>query len=92
MKILVVGGNFAGATAALEIKRKLKDKVDVTLIDRNENFVYIPSLIWVPIRRREVSEIIPRKQVLEKRSKICFRHCYKSRTRRKQSILRKRNL
>jgi sulfide:quinone oxidoreductase len=44
MKILVVGGNFAGATAALEIKRKLKDKVDVTLIDRNENFVYIPSL------------------------------------------------
>jgi NADH dehydrogenase FAD-containing subunit len=77
----------------LEIKRKLKDKVDVTLIDRNENFVYIPSLIWVPIRRREVSEIIiPRKQVLEKRSEICTRHCYKSRTRRKQSILRKRNL
>lgn len=68
MKILVVGGNFAGATAALEIKRKLKDKVDVTLIDRNENFVYIPSLIWVPIRRREVSEIIvPRKRVLEKK-------------------------
>jgi sulfide:quinone oxidoreductase len=82
MKILVVGGNFAGATAALEIKRKLKDKVDVTLIDRNENFVYIPSLIWVPIRRREVSEIIiPRKQVLEKKGKICSRHCYKSRTR-----------
>ena len=67
MKILVVGGNFAGATAALELKRKLKDTVEVTLIDRNENFVYIPSLIWVPIKRREVSEIIiPRKQVLEK--------------------------
>ena len=68
MKILVVGGNFAGATAALELKRKLKDTVEVTLIDRNENFVYIPSLIWVPIKRREVSEIIiPRKQVLEKK-------------------------
>jgi NADH dehydrogenase FAD-containing subunit len=32
MKILVVGGNFAGATAALEIKRKLKDTVEVTLL------------------------------------------------------------
>ncbi len=68
MKILVVGGNFAGSTAALEIKRKLKDKVEVTLIDRNEDFVYIPSLIWVPIKRREVSEIIvPRKGILEKK-------------------------
>lgn len=68
MKVLVVGGNFAGSTAAMEIKRKLKDKVEVTLIDRNKNFVYIPSLIWVPTRRREVAEIIvPRAEVLAKR-------------------------
>jgi sulfide:quinone oxidoreductase len=68
MKVLVVGGNFAGATAALEIKRKLKGQAEVTLIDRNENFIYIPSLIWVPTKRREVSEIVvPRKNVLEKR-------------------------
>lgn len=68
MKILVVGGNFAGSTAAMEIKRKLKDKAEVTLIDRNDDFVYIPSLIWVPIKRREVKEIVvPRKPVLEKR-------------------------
>lgn len=65
-KIVVVGGNFAGSSAALEIKRKLKDAVDVTLIDRNEKFLYIPSLIWVPIKRREVSEItVDRKPVLE---------------------------
>jgi sulfide:quinone oxidoreductase len=68
MKVLVIGGNFAGATAAMEIKRKLKDKVEVTLIDRNENFIYIPSLIWVPTRRREISDIIvPRAKVLAKR-------------------------
>ncbi|MTI89680.1 MAG: NAD(FAD)-dependent dehydrogenase [Balneolaceae bacterium] len=66
MKVLVVGGNFAGSTAALEIKRKLGEEVDVTLIDRNPDFVYIPSLIWVPIGRREVEDItISRKQVLE---------------------------
>lgn len=68
MKVLVVGGNFAGSTAALEIKRKLKKEVDVTLIDRNPDFIYIPSLIWVPIGRREVKDItVSRKQVLEKK-------------------------
>lgn len=68
MKVLVVGGNFAGSTAALEIKRKLGEKVEVTLIDPSPDFIYIPSLIWVPIGRREVEEIsIPRRKVLEKK-------------------------
>lgn len=68
MKVLVVGGNFAGSTAALEIKRKLGENVEVTLIDPNPDFIYIPSLIWVPIGRREVEEIsIPRRKVLEKK-------------------------
>ena len=30
MKVLVVGGNFAGSTAAMEIKRKLGKSVEVT--------------------------------------------------------------
>jgi len=68
MKVLVVGGNFAGSTAAMEIKRKLGEEVEVTLIDRNPDFIYIPSLIWVPIGRREVSEIsVPREKVLSKK-------------------------
>lgn len=68
MKIIVIGGNFAGATAALELKRKLKDKAEITVIDRNEDFLYIPSLIWVPFKRREVSDIsIPRRAILEKK-------------------------
>ncbi len=68
MKVLVVGGNFAGSTAAMEIKRKLGKAVDVTLIDRNPDFIYIPSLIWVPIGRREVEDIVvPREKVLSKK-------------------------
>ncbi len=64
MKAVVVGGNFAGFTAALELKRKLKNAVEVTVIDRNSDFLYIPSLIWVPIGRREVSDIsVPREKV-----------------------------
>lgn len=68
MKTVVIGGSFAGLTAAIQIKRKLKDKAEVLLIDRNENFLFIPSLIWVPTKRREIKDIsIPRRQVLEKR-------------------------
>src|SRR4030095_2042516 len=68
MKIVVIGGNFAGFTAAIQIKRKLKERAEVLLIDRNENFLFIPSLIWVPIKRREIKDIsIPRRPVLEKR-------------------------
>ncbi|MCA9369386.1 FAD-dependent oxidoreductase, partial [Candidatus Woesebacteria bacterium] len=67
-KVIVIGANFAGATAALEIKRKMKGDVEVTVIDRKENSLYFPSLIWVPIGRREVSDVlVPRKPVFDKK-------------------------
>ncbi len=67
MKVTIIGGSFAGFTAAIQLKRKLKENVDITLIDRNENFLYIPSLIWVPTSRREIKDIsVPRRPVLEK--------------------------
>ncbi len=68
MKIVVIGGNFAGFTAAIQLKRKLRERATVTLIDRNENFLFVPSLIWVPTKRREIKDIsIPRRAVLEKK-------------------------
>lgn len=68
MKAIVIGGNFAGMTAALELKRKLGKAVEVTVIDRSPDFLFIPSLIWVPFGRREIKDIsIPRKPVLEKK-------------------------
>ena len=45
--VIVVGGSFAGLTAAFEIKRLLKDKADVTVIARQDQFVFIPSFIWI---------------------------------------------
>ena len=51
--VLVIGGSFAGLTATFEIKRRLKDKVNVRVMARQEQFVFIPSLIWlVPGWRR----------------------------------------
>lgn len=67
--ILVIGGSFAGLTAAFEIKRKLKDKVDVRLIARQEQFVFIPSLIWlVPGWRRPEQITFDLKHPLESKN------------------------
>ena len=45
--IIVIGGSFAGLTAAFELKRLLKHTVDVTVIARQDQFVFIPSFIWI---------------------------------------------
>ncbi len=64
--VLVLGGSFAGLTAAFEIKRKLKKKVDVTVIARHNQFVFIPSFIWiVPGWRRPEQLTFDLKPVLE---------------------------
>jgi|SRR5690242_3573168 len=54
---VIVGGNFAGMTAALEIKRKGKGDHKVIVIDKSPVFMFMPSLIWVPFRRREIKDI-----------------------------------
>ena len=67
-KVIVVGGSFAGLTAALELKRKLKDDVDVTLISKSDSFVFIPSLIWVPFGWRKPEDIsLKLKPMLDKK-------------------------
>lgn len=67
-KLLVIGGNFGGVTSALEAKRTLGQEVSVKVISRLPQFVYIPSLIWVPFGRRRVSDItFPVKDTLTSR-------------------------
>lgn len=52
-RVIVVGGSFAGLTAAYSLKRLLGQRVDVTVVARQSEFVFIPSLIWVaPGKRR----------------------------------------
>lgn len=65
---VVIGGNFAGITVALEIKRKGGDEHRVIMIDKSPLFLFIPSLIWVPFGRREIKDISFRKDeiLLEK--------------------------
>ena len=55
--ILVLGGNFGGMTSAFELRRKLKGAARVVVLSRQKEFVYIPSLIWVPFGRRTIKDI-----------------------------------
>ncbi|MEO2089043.1 MAG: FAD-dependent oxidoreductase, partial [Gemmataceae bacterium] len=66
--VVILGGSFAGLTAAYELKRELGDRVRVTVIDRNDRFVFIPSLIWVPFGWRTSDQIsFPLKTAVERK-------------------------
>jgi sulfide:quinone oxidoreductase len=56
-KVLVLGSNFAGLTAALSIKHDLKTDVDVTVLSASDQFLYNPSLIWLPFGVRRADQI-----------------------------------
>ncbi|MCL5736681.1 MAG: FAD-dependent oxidoreductase [Actinobacteria bacterium] len=79
--VVVVGGSFGGVNAAYQLRRKLGDRVDVTLISAEADFTFIPSLPWVmmgwrkpeaikvplagPMRRRGVSFIHDRATAID---------------------------
>jgi NADH dehydrogenase FAD-containing subunit len=41
-RVLVLGGNFAGLTAALTVKHDLEDDVDVTVVSKSDQFSSTP--------------------------------------------------
>jgi NADH dehydrogenase FAD-containing subunit len=56
-RVVVLGGNFAGLTAALSLKHQLQDEADVTVIAKSDQFLFTPSLIWVPFGKRTLKNI-----------------------------------
>src|SRR6266487_4145228 len=48
-KVLVLGGNFAGLTAALSLKHELQDGVDVTVVAKSDRF---------PFGKRKVKDVV----------------------------------
>src|SRR5512132_1109236 len=56
-KVLVLGGNFGGLTAALAVKHELHGDVDVTVVSTSDRFLFNPSLIWLPFGKRTPSDI-----------------------------------
>jgi NADH dehydrogenase FAD-containing subunit len=56
-KVLVLGGNFGGLTAALAVRHELHGDVDVTVVSASDRFLFNPSLIWLPFGLRTPEEI-----------------------------------
>jgi sulfide:quinone oxidoreductase len=56
-KVLVLGGNFAGLTAALAVEHELHGDVDVRVVSASDRFLFNPSLIWLPFGKRTAADI-----------------------------------
>ena len=56
-KITIIGTGFAGLAAA-EKYRKLDADAEITIIGKQPEFVYLPSLIWVPSGKRKGQDIV----------------------------------
>ena len=56
-KVLVLGGNFGGLTAALAVTHELHGDVDVRVVSASERFLFNPSLIWLPFGKRRPADI-----------------------------------
>ncbi len=59
-RVLVLGSNFAGLTAALETQYAFRGTgggLDLTVLSKSDRFVFTPSQIWVPFGKREADDI-----------------------------------
>ncbi|TIC84859.1 hypothetical protein E8D34_14225 [Nocardioides sp. GY 10113] len=56
-RVLVLGANFGGLTAALAVRHELHGDVDVTVVAPDDHFLFNPSLIWLPFGKRDREDI-----------------------------------
>ena len=56
-RVLILGGGVGGLVVANELKNKLGDKVNVTLVDRKKAFEFAPSFIWLSFNERKPEQI-----------------------------------
>lgn len=56
-KVIVLGSNFGGLTAAITLKKDLGADVDVTVVSDRDYFLFNPSLIWLPFGKRDAGDI-----------------------------------
>ena len=58
VRAVIIGGSFGGLTAAYELRKKLGPEIlDITLISRDARFTFVPSLPWVAVGSRKLSQI-----------------------------------
>lgn len=56
-RTVILGSNFAGYTAALELRKRAGDDHEIVVLDPNDRFTFIPSLIWLPFGMRKADDV-----------------------------------
>ena len=56
-KISIIGSGFAALTAARSLRR-LDARADITMIAPRREFIYLPSLIWLPSGKRKPEDLV----------------------------------
>lgn len=70
--IVIIGGSFGGLTAALELRRHLGRKADITVVSETDSFAFTPSLPWLALGLRKPTDITVRLDKLLPRKNIKF--------------------
>ena len=67
-KIVIIGGSFGGINVAYAVRRKLRDGADITVISKDAEFTFLPSLPWVILGWRDPARLqVPLEQTLTRR-------------------------
>jgi sulfide:quinone oxidoreductase len=59
VKIVVVGGGFAGLESAFLLRAKLRDRARITLVSNEPKFLFKPNTIYIPFGAEPSSLLIP---------------------------------
>jgi sulfide:quinone oxidoreductase len=73
-RIVVVGGSFGGVNAAYELRRRLPQDAEITVISRDAEFTFTPSLPWVIMGWRDPSQLQVSLEAPLQRRRIRFVH------------------
>lgn len=71
MSITILGAGFAALTAVREIRKRDKD-IGITLIAPKAEFLYFPSLIWIPTGLRKSEDLVIDLTAFFARNKVEF--------------------
>ena len=67
-RVVILGASFAGLAVALQLEQHLDRGLEIVVVSKGKDFVFLPSLIWVPFGLREKREIsFPLADLFDKR-------------------------
>ena len=58
MRVVIIGGSFGGLTTAYELRKRLRPgECEITVVSRDPQFVFIPSLPWVAMGSKTIDQV-----------------------------------